>query len=56
MNRKDLKERFWLFWGLAPEGSLKYKKGKDTLAFIKNELNKIPCCGHRCCCNLGRVK
>lgn len=37
MQKNKTIERFWLFWGLAPKDSLKYKKGVDTLAFIFQE-------------------
>lgn len=34
----NLQQRFRLFWGEAPEGSLKEAKERDILAFIKAEL------------------
>lgn len=40
-GQADLEKEFWLFWGIAPEGSLKHRKGKDTLKFIKFKLAQV---------------
>ena len=32
---------FRLFWGLAPKGSLKYKKGKDLEKFIAEACERV---------------
>ena len=39
--RQSLEHDFKLFWGEAPEGTLKYQKGKDTLAFIRTSFTKL---------------
>ena len=35
---QSMDERFWLRWGIAPEGTKKADKGWDTLNFIQSEI------------------
>lgn len=34
---EELEKRFWLHWGIAPKGTLKYQKGIATLKLMKRE-------------------
>lgn len=49
MNKND-EDDFDLFWGIAPEESLKFKRGEAVKDFINELLQRVPCCGHECCC------
>lgn len=33
-------KRFDLFWGIAPKGSLKYKRGQEVKQFLTQEIRK----------------
>ena len=34
-------KEFWLLWGIAPKGSLKYKKGKEIEGFLVKSLTLL---------------
>lgn len=40
MNIENTIQQFRLLWGEAPQGSLKYKKGKEIEVFLKNALEE----------------
>ena len=41
MNEKEIIKKFRLLWGVAPKGTLKYKKGKDIEAFLLGMVDEI---------------
>ena len=38
---KAIKADFKLFWGEAPEGTLKYQKGEDTFNYFRHSLASL---------------
>ena len=34
-------DKFWLFWGVSPKGSIKYKKGKNVEQFLIQSIREV---------------